>query len=118
MNLQYEHSFGEKLDFYNERKINMGRIRIKNKLRFITFLLVMFTLLSALCVSVFNIGKVYSKSEIEYSVYVVDNGETLWDIANKNNPENKDIRKVVYEIQKYNNIGNVVNVGQEIKIPL
>ena len=98
--------------------IFMKRIVIKNRFRFTLFLLVMFMLISLWSYSFFNIGRVYSKSEIEYVSYIVDNGETLWDIAEKNNPDDKDIRKVVYEIQKYNNIGSSLSVGQEIKIPL
>lgn len=96
----------------------MKKIVIVNKFRFIMFLLAVFMLISIFAYSFLNIGKVYSKAEIEYTTYIVDNGETLWDIAAKNNPDNKDIRKVIYEIQKYNNIGNTLSVGQEIKIPL
>ena len=96
----------------------MKKIVIKNKLRFTTFLLVVFMLMSAVICSTFNLGKVYSKERIDYIVYVVDSGETLWEIANKNNPENKDLRKLVYEIQKLNNIGSVLSIGQEVKIPV
>ena len=96
----------------------MKKIVIKNKLRFTTFLLVVFMLLSAVICTTFDLGKVYSKESIEYLVYEVDNGETLWEIASKNNPENKDLRKLVYEIQELNNIGSVLSVGQEIKIPV
>jgi len=96
----------------------MRRIVIKNKFRFILFLLVLFMIFSAINYSFLNIGRVYSKSNIEYTTYIVDNGETLWDIAKKNNPQKKDIRKVIYEIQKYNNISSTLSIGQEIKIPV
>jgi LysM repeat protein len=51
-------------------------------------------------------------------VYVVKNGDTLWGIASKNNPQRKDIREVVYAIEQHNGITPLVHVGQSIEIPV
>lgn len=96
----------------------MRKIVIKNKFRFICFLLVLFTLLSLLLVSVSNFGKVYSKSYDRFATYYVENGDTLWEIAEKNNVNNKDVRKLIYEIRELNNIDTMLYIGQEIIIPL
>ncbi len=93
------------------------KVRV-NRVRFSIFLFTLFMLLSLCSYSVFNGGTVYSKDTVEYNVYTVAPGETMWDIAEKNNPDNEDLRKVIYEIQEYNGIGNDLSVGQEIKIPV
>ncbi|MBE7029224.1 MAG: LysM peptidoglycan-binding domain-containing protein [Clostridia bacterium] len=95
----------------------MKKIVIKNKFRFIVFLLVMFTLVSLLCVSVFNLGKVYSKTTNEYITYYVASGDTLWEIAQEYNVKNVDTRKFINEIKTVNNIGSNLYIGQEIIIP-
>lgn len=96
----------------------MRKIVIKNKFRFICFLFVVFTLLSILLVSVSNFGKVYSKSYDRFATYYVESGDTLWEIAEKNNVNNKDVRKLIYEIKELNNIDTMLYIGQEIIIPL
>ena len=53
----------------------------------------------------------------------ITRGDTLWSIAEyeiKNNDyyKNQDIRKVIYEIKKINNLeGNELKEGIELKIP-
>lgn len=96
----------------------MKKIVIKNKFRFICFLLVVFTLLSILLVSVSNYGKVYSKSYDRFITYYVKSGDTLWEIADSNNINNKDLRKLIYEIRELNDIDSNLFIGQEIIIPL
>lgn len=59
------------------------------------------------------------KEEIKWveETYIIGQGETLWDIAEKYN-ENTDIRSYIYKIKELNpnlNTGNL-QVGQEIKI--
>ncbi len=96
----------------------MKKIVIKNKFRFICFLLVVFTLLSILLVSVSDFGKVYSKSYDRFATYFVESGDTLWEIAEKNNINNKDLRKLIFEIRELNGIDSNLYIGQEIIIPL
>lgn len=59
--------------------------------------------------------------EYEFKQYIVSKDERLWDIAEeelKNNTyyKNEDIRQVIYEIQKDNNISGNIYPGQVIKI--
>lgn len=63
----------------------------------------------------------HSNYEYEFKEYVISNGERLWDIAEeelKKNTyyKNEDIRQIIYEIQKDNNINSTIHEGQVIKI--
>lgn len=59
--------------------------------------------------------------EYTYKNYTVSSGERLWDIAEEELESNtyyegEDIRQIVYEIQKDNNISSKIYEGQTIKI--
>ena len=95
----------------------MKKIVIKNKFRFICFLLVSFTLISLLTVSIFNLGQVYGQDPADFETHFVAPGETVWSIAKLYN-KGGDIRALVYEIQKINNINSGLYIGQEIKVPV
>jgi LysM repeat protein len=52
-----------------------------------------------------------------YETYVVQQNDTLWNISKMFRPD-EDPRKVIYEIQKHNNITQIIRPGQVIEIPL
>lgn len=56
-------------------------------------------------------------SEIQ-KIHYVEEGETLWDIAAEISGDDQDIRKVIYDIAKLNNIAPDagLKVGQKIVI--
>lgn len=56
--------------------------------------------------------------ETTYCTYVVKSGDTLWSIARRHNPQDKDVREVVYAIETHNSITPLVHVGQSIEIPM
>ncbi len=84
-------------------------MRIKNKFKFIRGILIILFMLSILfCKATF------SYKEIEYKTYYVEEGDTLWTIAEEliitnEYYKNKDIRDIIIEIQKINNLssGNI-----------
>lgn len=91
------------------------RYYLKNKKRFYAILvaltLVMFS--SILMVSANN-GETHNT----YSTICVSSGDTLWQLAEKYNP-NGDIRKLVREIKKMNSLnGSEIYAGEELKIPV
>lgn len=54
----------------------------------------------------------------EYA-YTVVPGDTLWDIAKEYNYNDEDVRKIVYNIQRLNNISDSqIYSGQVLKIPV
>lgn len=51
--------------------------------------------------------------------YTITRGETLWSIAKKYTPNDKDVRQTIYEIQKENNLDTAfIYAGQEIQIKI
>ena len=96
-------------------------MRIVNMKKFVrmVILIVGIIMISSICFC--NIS--FSKGEIKTKTIYVSNGDTLWNIAREeqeNNPyyENKDVRDIIYEIRKTNNLNNNSNLneGQELII--
>jgi len=52
-----------------------------------------------------------------YKIVVVKRGDCLWNIARKHCP-NRDVREVINEMYKLNNIGKYIYPGQELKVPV
>lgn len=68
---------------------------------------------------IFNHKKVYSSTYNKHIEVEVVKGDTLWNIAKENNPNNADIRKVVYKIMKFNKMDSAnIKPGDIIKIPI
>lgn len=67
--------------------------------------------------------RAFSHQEVEYKSVAVSNGDTLWTIAKEEQEENayyngKDIRDIVYNIKKVNNLSNAdLKVNQVLEIP-
>ncbi len=96
------------------------KITIVNKSKFIRSLIILGVLIILILLGMTN---TYSKTEIAYKEDYILNGDTLWSVAEEQTHtneyyKNKDIREVIYEIKKINNIesGNL-EIGQKILIP-
>ena len=62
---------------------------------------------------------IMTQPNIEIDKVIVQNGDTLWNLAKRYYGENTDLREVIYEIRKINNMNNSdIRPGQKIKIPL
>lgn len=79
-------------------------------------------ILLALAICTITISTTYSyynTNELVNEIqYFVEDGDTLWSIASEYNFNNEDVRKVIYRIQKYNGISNIIQLDQEIIIPV
>lgn len=95
-------------------------MKIINKRRFIKSNLILVFILG---IFIFFTTNTYSKVEVEYKEEYIYSGDTLWSIAEnelKNNKyfEDKDIRYVISELKKINNLSNSsLKEGDKIKIP-
>lgn len=90
------------------------RRRMMKRRRFVTVTVVFILMMTAMV----NYAMAKRLEQENISV-VVKNGESIWSIARENNPQNKDIRKLVYEIMEANNISDGrIFAGQELIIPI
>ncbi len=98
------------------RKRTKKRTRIAKKPRFVLF--------CAMCVMVISccigsITSVRATKTAEVYTLLVSPGDTLWEIARSCNTEGKDIRNVVDEIMKLNNMrGTDLKVGDTLTLPV
>ncbi|NLM49519.1 MAG: LysM peptidoglycan-binding domain-containing protein [Clostridiaceae bacterium] len=92
----------------------MKRRRL-NKRGKLFLLLLLVTLVITINVSAFCN---FSQKPDEYVIIKINPGDTLWDIA-KYYSNGQDIRKVIYEINKINNLeGSNIYPNQLIKVPI
>lgn len=73
-------------------------MRIKNKRKFVRGLIIIAIILLAIT------SKSVSKSKKEYEEYIVQEGDTLWNIALEYKDEKQDTREYIYELKKLNNM--------------
>ena len=96
-------------------------MKIINKKRFIISNLILFSIVFML---IYISKSTLSTSIVNYTETYVEEGETLWQIAGsqqKNNEyyKNKEIREIVDNLKKVNNLKNSnLSVGQKIIIPI
>ena len=66
----------------------------------------------------------YGKPEFKNKAIIVERvvvkpGDTLWEIAQKSNSDNSDIREYIYEIKRKNTIENsTITPGDTILVPI
>ncbi len=97
------------------------KIKIVNKRKFARAIIIL--VISILIIFVFAI-KSYSAVEIKYKEKYICNGDTLWSIAKEEITNNeyfkdKDIREVIYELRKINNLNALsLKEGDILSIPV
>lgn len=94
-------------------------MRIVNRKKFVKSVTIMVGVMFFIFVYFSNIS--FSKGEVKKKTIYVSNGDTLWGIAaqeqeNNSYYQDKDIRNIVCEIKKLNNLQNNSNllVGQKL----
>jgi len=54
----------------------------------------------------------------QHETYVVQSGDTLWQVARAYIPEHMDIRAFIYQLERVNNLhGGIIHPGQQLVIP-
>lgn len=96
----------------------MKRYKIVNKFRFISFAV---TVLLFLCFSTagfLGLLDAHGAEKVEYTEVQVVDGDTIWQLAKEYGNSSKDIREVIFQICKINNIkADTLQAGQTILIP-
>lgn len=55
----------------------------------------------------------------QYRLCIVQEGETLWDIASEVTPNSRDVRETIDEIKEKNEIGTgYIYEGQRLQVPV
>ena len=96
------------------------KYKITNKRKFISFLLLVSTMVMFMTFLLVKDNKVYSSTyEENYTKIKVVQGDTLWNIAINNMPKEYDVRKMVFEIIEFNHMENAsIYPGDLIKVPI
>lgn len=120
MSRNYKHTPNANTNKYRSRAEIAARRRQREKkknsrrLRCLTFLIIFAAALCVFIVSSANATKV-----ADTKIYVVSTGDTLWDIAEYCNTENRDLRRVMDDIMKLNKMTNAkLSIGDKITIPI
>ena len=95
----------------------LKKCRIVNIKRFITAVLALiFTICLLLVITVFANEK-KNEDQTEAQIYVVAQGDTLWDIAIEHKGET-EIRTYIYKLKKENDLrSSDLQIGQKLKLP-
>ena len=92
--------------------------------RFYILITILATLLLLVCI--YSIAQTENKKQEKisalknsnnYVIEYVEYGDTLWKICNNNLPFGIDIRDYIEIVKQYNNINNVIQAKQKIKLP-
>lgn len=96
-------------------------MKIVNMKKFIRMVLILIGIIAIF--AIMFVSKSYSKGEVKEKTIFVSNGDTLWNIASQEQETNnyysyKDIRDIVYDIRKLNNLDNseTLKIGQKLVI--
>lgn len=96
----------------------MKKFRIVNKTRFFLSSFLIFIFIILLFNFLIQFNQVNAASQIETIEVRVNKGDTVWEIAKKFKSENEDTRKMVYLINKINDLeGRYLQVDETIKVP-
>ncbi|RKD34508.1 LysM peptidoglycan-binding domain-containing protein [Thermohalobacter berrensis] len=94
-------------------------LKIKNNFRFACFITILTLIIISILGVMSSLEKVYSSGYTEFIEVKVKRGDTLWNIAKKNNPNNDDVRKIVHKIMKLNDMESAeIFPGDVLKVPL
>lgn len=86
-------------------------MKIKSKKRFVISMSILLAI-----ISIFNLC--FAKTEkYETEEYVVQDGDTLWSIAEEFKNNNQDIRDYIYDLRNLNNLDDcIIYPAQTIKV--
>ena len=98
--------------------MDMKKYRIRSKFRFTVFMLIMLLAVMTLLGAAAPRTTV-NTSKVTYRAVEINDGDTLWEVAEKYAPDAKEIRRFVYEIRNVNSLDTPdLSVGQYILVPI
>lgn len=95
------------------------RYRIKSRVRFFSFVLVMLLLTVTATNTILGLNNAEGQTKDQYAIVEVLYGDTIWDIAREHLSDSMDLRDAVHVIMSINNISaEDLQPGQTLKIPV
>lgn len=95
------------------------KYRIKSTFRFTLFMTIAILILFSFAGTVVGANNAECLTKTNYSEVRIESGDTLWDLAKEFGPNDKDVREVIYDICKINDISaDSIYPGQTILIPV
>jgi LysM repeat protein len=95
------------------------RYRIKSRVRFFAFVLVMMLMTVTAANTLLGLNNAEGQTKDQYTVVEVLYGDTIWDIAKDHMSDDMDLRDAVHVIMSINNISaEELQPGQTLKIPV
>lgn len=95
------------------------KLRIKNKYRFFIFMTIVCIILISSINTILGLNTAASAQDPIYKEVSVQEGDTVWTLAQNNISNQTDTRKFIYEIKLVNHLDNgYIYPGQVIKIPI
>lgn len=93
--------------------------RIKSRLRFITFVMILFVSIISMTNLAFGYGDVSSLTVEKFENVMISPGDTLWSIASQYTGSGHDVRELIYTICQINEVSpDSIYPGQMLRIPL
>ena len=94
------------------------KYRIKSRLRFTLFMTIAILMMISITGTLIGANNAESLTKPVYTEILVQSGDTLWNLAREFGPDDQDVREVVYEICRINDISAAsIYPGQTILIP-
>lgn len=92
------------------------KYKLQNKKRFIIAICIVLSVIISTTLLVTR--RPEGKTDEIYKEIIIHSGDTLWDIAVEHFDESYDIRKVIYDIKKLNDLSSSeLSIGQIVKLP-
>ena len=92
--------------------------RVVNPVRFFIFILISVMIMVFAAYGIFRIGSAEATGTDSYAEVVIDENDTLWDLASHYNPDG-NIRDIVHEIYDVNGISaDDIQPGMKILVPI
>ena len=97
----------------------MKRMRIKSKIRFTIFIILVILTMSTLVGFATGSNIANSSSYNQFHCVEIESGDTVWDVATAYTPQNMDVRQVVSDILDTNDIAaDELIAGEYILVPV
>lgn len=98
---------------------NKKKHRIKSRIRFFSFVLVVMLLSVTALNTILGFNNAEGQTKDQYTIVEVSYGDTIWDIAKEHLSDDMDLRDAVHVIMSINNISaEELQPGQSLKIPV